>query len=230
MRMKYIEFYNFIFKGRVENVSCHNGNYSIFVNCMQGLFKCVLLVFFIKLFFVILDANFSSIESNGVAVTQQHEVLKIIFICLLGPLIEEFAFRMPLSLNRNQILFSIPCIVFLVFIFFKKIFSIETSLIFCFLFALLIYITMKIGFAKDHSFILIHILTFLFAISHWNNSKDLDGLHFFFRFTIYIIPMLITGYFLAYIRLKYSLFWAIITHCTHNLVFTLPIIFKIFWK
>jgi hypothetical protein len=228
--MKYIEFYNFIFKGRLEDGSYHNGNYSIFVNCMQGLFKCVLLVFFIKVFFVILHSNVTNIDSNGDAVAQQPNVLKLIFICLLGPLIEEFAFRMPLSLDKKHILFSIPCIVFIMFVFLKKIFSVETSLIFCFLFILLIYIIMKLGFTKDYSFIVLHILTFLFAMGHWNNSKDLVGLHFLFRFLIYIIPMLITGYFLAFIRLKYGLVWSIITHIIHNSIFTIPILYKMLSK
>lgn len=228
--MKYIELYNFIFKGRVKIESYDTGNYLIFINCMQGLLKCVLLVFLIKLFFVILQNNFSTIASNSKAVAQNHKMLKIIFICLLGPLIEELAFRLPLRLDKNQILFSIPCIVFLLFIYFKKIVSIELNIFLCFLSLVLIYAIMKIGLLKNHSFLLVHILTFLFAISHWNNTKDLVGLHFCFRFTIYIIPMLITGYFLAFIRLKYGIFWSIITHSIHNLIFTMPLILKMLSK
>jgi hypothetical protein len=231
MYMKYIEFFNFIFKGEITVENYNNSNYLIFINCMQGLIKSIFLVLFLKLLFVVLINTFSNLNLNENVVSQPRTIVKILFVCLLGPIIEELAFRLPLSTNKNYLLLSIPFITFLIFIYLKKKSSIDVSLIFSFLIIIVLFcMVIKLNFFKDNIFILTHILTLLFAIMHWNNTKNLTEVNYFFRFILFIIPMLISGYFLAFLRLKYGLWWSIVTHCIHNLIFTLPVIFKILWK
>jgi hypothetical protein len=230
MHMTYKEFFLFVFSGTiVNNELLKLNNLTIFITCFKALLKITALVFFVKILSIYFFGSSSIIDST-VAKT---DFLKLIFIILLGPLLEELAFRLPLSLIKNEILISLPFICFMIFVFLKKNTSLSKSIIFLgllVLFCILFYLVKKIDFKNVYFVFFLNLSVFLFAFSHWNNSKFISNIGFFDRTIIYILPMLIMGYFLSYIRLKYGFYWSLILHITHNLIFTLPIIIKWFLK
>jgi hypothetical protein len=192
----------------------------------------VCLVLFIKALCVVTITAFGGNLGVSHPIIQRHNVIfKSLFVCLLGPLIEELAFRLPLSNKKSDLLFSIPFLVLLLYIFLNKIIQYEIAL-FASLCAsvFLFYTVLKLYDFNENSFFIIHFLTLLFALSHWNNTKDLAQVNSFNRILVYILPMLIGGYFFALIRLKYGFMWALITHCIHNIFFSIPILIKILSK
>jgi hypothetical protein len=195
--MTYKDFFLFLFSGAITNNEFVKiDNISIFITCFKALLKVIALVFFVKILSVYFFGSSSAIDST-VAKT---DFLKLIFIILLGPLLEELSFRLPLSLIKNEFLISLPFICFMIFVFLKRNTSLSKSIIFfglLVLFCILFYLIKKTDLKNVNFLVFLHLSVFLFAFSHWNNSKFINNMDFYERTIIYILPMLIMGYFLS---------------------------------
>lgn len=199
--------------------------------------KIVLFGYFKVLFAFILILTFFSLlgmlEKNSPVIKRDDIPLyfKLLFGCLIMPILEELIFRLPLNPKKINVLSSI--FLFSIFIFFitKKFF-----INFEYKYLLLIIITvitlylsyLKINFLLDfiqnHFFLVVHVSTISFCLFHYGNYnfKNSSILPYLIMFSV-----LLNGYYFAYTRLRFGIFYAIFIHSFHNILVSLPLFIKL---
>ena len=148
-----------------------------------------------------------------------------VYICVLGPLIEETIFRLPLSFKKQHIAIAFGCALLL---FVKSVPYINhldlTSAIMVrvVLFGLGYFTLIKLLPANTYlnkrmqtSFIVLSIL--LFGLMHIFNYAPMQWV-IIFMYPFFIIPQLVIGWTLTYIRFKSGFFWSVALHSLINSV------------
>ncbi|UMB52626.1 CPBP family intramembrane metalloprotease [Lutibacter sp. A64] len=121
----------------------------------------------------------------------------IIIAALIVPLIEEFIFRLFLNYKRN-----------FVFQFFDAFTNNKAKL-----------------FWDKHFKKIFYLAAILFALTHLTNYSNTNTL-FYILAPLIILPQLIGGLTLGYIRLKLGFFWGVLMHGLYNLIlFSVAILF-----
>jgi hypothetical protein len=185
-------------------------------------------------YFVIHVLHFKSIQ-NQYGFSFQHMFKKIglvkalVYICLIGPVLEETVFRLPLSFKKIHIAISIAIAVFLlsnVLPFIKNLnlsIGLSYSLLIRIPFIALIYffcmklIPDKLSFRPKGKKIVIIISICLFGLLHIANFIPLQwGL--LWIYPVYVLPQLLMGWGLTYVRFKNGFIWGIALHCLINSV------------
>lgn len=147
----------------------------------------------------------------------------VLYISLLGPVIEEIIFRLPLSFKRKHIAIAFGCALVLLA---KVIPGVgNQSLIVNILarvvlfivgyFALLNSLPQNINPNKkaQKGFILASIITF--GLLHTFNYAPFQ-LGIIWIYPLYVLPQLLMGWFLTYIRFKNGFFWGVVLHILIN--------------
>lgn len=148
----------------------------------------------------------------------------IYLIAFIGPLIEEILFRLALKLNELNIS------IFLGMLSYKFIggqitkFDIHNSFyIYCIIVSITISIisyiffpTKIIAFLNQRINLLIITSIFLFGLMHIFN---IDILHWqlVFFYPFFVLPQMVSGYFITNLRLKYDFFWGFLLHAFINI-------------
>lgn len=223
-----VDFLNFILKGKYD------------VNNLGLLhsLKFVIGGYFRNLFFysliVILFTYFGLTTSEKSPTVKHSEIpayFKLLFVCLVMPLLEELVFRLPLRFNKVNII--IATILFFVLTYFltkKYLVGFGNFRYFIFLFlsgiSLLLllknYIFFESYFNKNF-LLLMHLSTIIFCLIHyWNYNFQSNSI------TPYLLMflMLINGYYFAYTRMKFGISYAIFIHSFHNIIVSIPLIVK----
>lgn len=79
------------------------------------------------------------------------------------------------------------------------------------------------SFYARHFIKLFYISAFAFASLHFFNFYGEEGL--WILLPMLILPQMVFGLLLGYIRMRYSMTWAVVGHCLHNSIISLPLIF-----
>ena len=148
-----------------------------------------------------------------------------LIICLIGPLLEELVFRLPLSLKKIHIAIALAVAI----LFFSgKLYTltgVDWQLIFRLFAAVSAFcLTMKFGPDNLHLIdnkykTIIDIVSIcLFGFMHISNYKPIQW-PIIFLYPIYTIPQLCLGWGLTYIRLKNGFIWCVLLHCLVNLLY-----------
>ncbi len=155
----------------------------------------------------------------------------LILLILIGPIIEETVFRLWLSLKKIPIIISLIAILWVVVTKYNNI-SIystvnKTSFYNLFIAAILGFIVfniLNISFIKKiliKNYKLIYWCSCVgFGLIHLSNFAPIN-LNIIWAYPFFILPQLIFGFVLAYVRIKNGFFWALLLHCLINLPGTL---------
>lgn len=160
--------------------------------------------------------------------TDKGPFLLFISTLILSPIIEEILFRLPLVYSPKNISLSISLLISIILAklnyFDDKYFRLSIAVTFGILLFLAlknilnknesVSLRMKAFWSKNSKFIFYFSLI-LFALIHLSNFKALSNHQLLFT-PLLVGPQLVTGYFLANIRLSHGLLWSIQLHMIIN--------------
>ena len=146
----------------------------------------------------------------------------LVIICLLGPLLEETVFRLPLSFKRNHVAWSIALAMFIGGnTIFKH--SIIAEVLMIFLSAavwLMIKYLIPHGFGQRlnpyKSYFIVASIT-VFGLMHISNYSPLQW-PIIFIYPVFVLPQVCMGWGMTYVRFKNGFFWGVGLHCLINTV------------
>ena len=184
--------------------------------------------------FVIHVIHAKSIKQQN-DVSFQHLIQKIgygvawLYICLIGPILEETVFRLPLSFKRWHIALSISVAIFLfgsvlppakalahsVGLGYAFLIRLVFVLVLYFIIKKLLPVNLSVRPAYKKVFITVSIC--LFGLIHISNYAPLQW-QLIWIYPIYVLPQIIMGWGLTYIRFKNGFIWGIALHCLINSV------------
>ena len=149
----------------------------------------------------------------------------VVYICLIGPLIEETVFRLPLSLKKRHIALGFAAAAFLFSSFFlKDIKSPWLNLSVRLSISILVYVLCVFTAPKglsiiDHRFrkhiIVLSIL--LFGLMHIGNYNPIQW-PVVWIYPLYVLPQILMGWAITYVRFRNGFWWGFLLHCLINSV------------
>ncbi|MES2276863.1 MAG: CPBP family glutamic-type intramembrane protease [Bacteroidota bacterium] len=150
-----------------------------------------------------------------------------LFICIIGPIFEELIFRFPLSFKKRQVAITLLIAVFYFagafvhpkIIMMKVAVEIAIALIIAGLCIAFIPDT-PLNMPEQRKRQLIITSMCLFALMHVANYRPMDWA-LIWIYPIYVLPQLLLGWGITYVRFKNGFVWGIALHCLINTVSTL---------
>lgn len=149
----------------------------------------------------------------------------LVYICLIGPLIEETVFRLPLSLKKKHIALGFAAAAFLFSSFFlKEIKSPLLNLSARLLLGGLVYVICFFTAPKGLSVIghrfrkhLIVLSVLLFGLMHIGNYNPVQW-PVIWIYPAYVLPQILMGWAITYVRFRDGFWWGFALHCMINSV------------
>jgi len=182
-------------------------------------------------FFVVHVLHFKGIDRQGKAnlhsLLHKHYYFNLVYICLLGPILEETVFRLPLSFKKTHIALSIACAALLFVVLSVKpvfligecgilcTFIIELSLVVILFFITKWLLPNDIQPSDRSQKWLIILSIFLFGFMHISNFSPIQW-PIIWIYPLYVVPQLFMGWFITYVRFKNGFIWGIVLHCLIN--------------
>jgi len=178
--------------------------------------------------------HYSSIRNQN-SLSFQHLIKKIgyvtalVYICLIGPILEETIFRLPLSFKRVHIALSVALALFLFSSAMPLIktlnhsvglaWAISIRVAFSVLIFWLIFIALpqQISLSSGTKKWIVIVSICLFGLMHISNYSPLHWA-IIWIYPVYVLPQLLMGWALSYIRFKNGFIWGIALHCLINSV------------
>jgi hypothetical protein len=151
----------------------------------------------------------------------------ILFICLIGPVFEELIFRLPLAFTRRRVAIGLLIAIFYAsgaayhpkILMLKVVLEIAIALVItgaCYFFIPDTPLSLSPG--QKARMIIFSIM--LFGLMHISNYRPFD-ISLLWIYPVYVIPQLLMGWGISYVRLKNGFIWGIALHCIINTVSTL---------
>ncbi len=171
----------------------------------------------------------SSLNSMGNAVNT------ILFVVILGPILEELIFRASLRISRLyfSICSSVSLIAFLKLFFLGSysnliyLFFIPASLLLFFIFSYKKRLFSSIERFWHKNFeVLFYTSSVLFGMMHLLNYEDIHWWMIIIS-PLLTLPYIIMGLFLGFIRMNYGFFYAVVFHVVINTIGSVPILVKL---
>lgn len=150
----------------------------------------------------------------------------ILFVVLIGPIMEELAFRLGFSFRKKDVLIGI---------FFLSLYAISLQLshhqievyIKTALFALAFWIVYRYtsndtltNFRNKYGAVTLHLFVILFAAIHIGNFDNFN-VGSALDYVIFMLPYLVMSYILYYVRIRIGFEYVILLHVTNNLLISL---------
>lgn len=155
---------------------------------------------------------------------ETHPLLVLLAVAVVGPAIEEFFFRAPLRYTRKRLLVSFLTINIFVLPPLLELSGISTlvsALIWFTTLALGIWVVLSDERArhfrrlwKEHFGAIFYTFTIVFTLTHLANYENLNLPSALIP--LLVVPQFIGSLFWGYIRLRFSLTWAILAHGSSN--------------
>jgi hypothetical protein len=239
MHNKFLKL-NFI-KSAVENNKSIKSKLILFVNIYLKLYIFVIISLVLSGFLDLIINHFYGFSINEIIRKKQYEVLfrdkylyNIFYILVLGPIVEELIFRLPLIIKKENLSISLIllCLLFvggnlssltiIWFSFFLKL----GSIIFIILF--ITYLDKKNILKQINDKYYTHYFYFLcsaFALMHISNFYSVFPKNLVLLCPLYVLPQFFLAYFSGFLRLKNGFLWGILLHFLFNLPAALIYIF-----
>ncbi|MCR8556042.1 CPBP family intramembrane metalloprotease [Mucilaginibacter sp. BJC16-A38] len=153
----------------------------------------------------------------------------MIYICLIGPIMEETVFRLPLSLKRVHVAICIAIAFFMfgnVIPFVKNLshllgkgfaLGIRVAVILAIYFVVVQLIPKGLEISDKLKKRIIITSMCLFALMHIANFIPLQW-SLIWVYPIYVLPQFFMGWGITYVRFKHGFVWGIVLHCLINSV------------
>ncbi|ASU33490.1 CPBP family glutamic-type intramembrane protease [Mucilaginibacter xinganensis] len=147
------------------------------------------------------------------------------YVGLLGPLLEETIFRLPLSLKKRDIAFAFSAAAFLFDSFlFKHISSPMLNIGIRLSISAIIYLACIFNIPNGLSIVdyrfrnqLIILSMCLFGLMHIANYSPIQW-PVIWIYPVYVLPQLLMGWAITFVRFKNGFFWGFALHCIINMV------------
>jgi hypothetical protein len=184
------------------------------------------IVIFLSLHFF----NFKNSPSFTPIPYSTNSLLFLLAILLIGPLVEELTFRLPLIYSKLNICIFLSLLFSIIFKCFYQLDFPQTFpgsktilgglIIFPFLY-LIFFSSQKVSnfvqlFYKKWNVFIFYVFVFAFAIFHLTNFKSLTIASLPLAFFTATTDKLVGGFTLSFLRIKYGIIYSIIFHCLHN--------------
>lgn len=146
----------------------------------------------------------------------------VLYILVLGPLIEELISRLYLNLKKRSILITLVCLFSLTLKFTNLNIDLKSFFLMFLIIVLAFFILISrqevISFFGKKYFILIFYFSCLsFSFLHFSNYSKILSDNYFWLLPILVIPQFIMGIFFGYFRIKLGFFWGVILHTCMNI-------------
>jgi hypothetical protein len=173
-----------------------------------------------------LDLQF---KANMNKFKQKAGIMSAIYICLIGPIIEELTFRLSLSFKKSHIAFGLAFTVLLFSGLLPLVKILDNSLglgltlliracAAAVTFSLAwICIPADIRLNEKIKLSIIIISICLFSLIHIGNYSPVQWA-IIWIYPIYVLPQLLIGWGITYARFKYGFIWGVMMHCLVNSV------------
>ncbi|CAI9429869.1 CAAX amino terminal protease self- immunity [Candidatus Ornithobacterium hominis] len=218
------EFIRFIFTGEVLQQD------SSFLRNMLEVLLGYGKVMFIYLLIVALGVLIFNITSSTSTAMVRHNdtnfYYRILLICIIVPIIEEFAFRLILNVNKINIIVGGLSLIFCIGTFINSYINTNKYVLMAIILCIGIYVILSnyesiVFFIVRNKFVIIHFLTILFCLFHYKNhnfNSDLLGI------LLLMFMTLLLGYYFTFVRLKFGFAYSVMIHIIHNTLISLPFI------
>jgi len=152
----------------------------------------------------------------------------IAYICLLGPLLEETVFRLSLTLKKQQVAIAVAFALFVILNMMPQLkalniwvnVGIRISGVIGGYFLFINLLPNNIILQKRTHIRLIIISILVFGLVHITNFSPLHW-RIIYIYPLFVLPQLLMGWAITYIRFKNGFFWALALHVIINGVSTL---------
>jgi len=173
----------------------------------------------------LMDSIYKARDINIHIASQYLGKFKPYYIIIVGPLIEELIFRLPLQISERSISFSFGAILYLFFGFglihfnFYAVNSYLILLLFIVLLPIVVTTFIKryqlLKFITKHYILYFYIIAILFAFMHIPNFKPFNY-KIFYLYPIFVLPQFISGLSLGYARNKFGIQYSWLFHAFLN--------------
>lgn len=203
---------------------------------LNYLFKCLLLMYMfsfvshfisnlIQEFF--LNRNYSELllKQQNKNLLQDSFLFNIFYILLLGPLIEESVFRLPLDFKKMHLLISTSIICFFFVGEKYKFFSLYSFQTWIKIIAILsvFIIFRRINREKIETYkekyqgFCFYVIALSFGLLHITNFYNILPENVKFFSFLFVLPQIFLGIFIGFVRLKNGFLWGLLMHSIFNL-------------
>lgn len=227
------QIFDFLYKANFNETT-----FGVFGNIKFILSKYFLILFIYFSIAVIFSVLGFLGSKTGISINHSEKIptlSKIFLICLFAPIIEELIFRLPLVINKSNIIISLSCLTLFIYFFLKKYFINYEYLRYIFVFTFFIVSMYNFIFKYDtvyyflvkNKLYFIHICSIFFCLAHLGNynfnTRSIAPY-------LIIISLLINGYYFSYVRLRFGIEYSIFIHIFHNTLVSIPMIIKFIVK
>lgn len=188
----------------------------------------------IVIIFVIMDIDRSNAADKAINRIKIDSIYwRIFLVCLFLPFLEELAFRLSLKFSKINLTLGLSLFCFYILATIMKELDLHKSIriIASLLFSILVGVKIWVNndvvrvFLTRNNMLMISVLCFSFAIIHYNDYNFKSSPH---TAVISMIGALFIAYYLSFVRLKFGFAYAVLVHCLHNTLVSLPFIIKSF--
>ena len=225
-----------------------NPQHTSFKSKLIDVYKSIVSYFMIAIVLVILMSalsvlikHFFSIEISKNWNDGMKKIVKvhnpILVMTVIGPITEEILFRLWLSFKRSHLIISLTviCLVLIIKLNHASLYNINLSkalfysLVLAVIGGMALFLILKLcrfGNFKNKYFHVFYWCSCIgFGLIHILNFAPLKPA-IFWAYPFFILPQLVAGSFLGYLRVKNGFFWALLMHSLINLPIALIYFFK----
>ena len=212
----------------------------------QRLFFVLKLVSFGLLFGILIN-YFSSYVSGLVGFNQTENnivsrdlkafppFIGLLLVTVIGPILEELAFRLYLTTQRTYFFFGLNFFVYYIWQFFGGIFNLKDSFVFnspgiFFVIAAIFAFTTTCNIFVSTRFLESIVTRFfnqfvyssgiIFGLIHITNYENYQK--YFYLIPILVLPQIFVSFIFAFVRTKFSFWWSFISHTLYNFALASP--------
>lgn len=220
----FIEFLKFIYKPNIKK--------ELSSSICRKMYRTVLLFIISFPLFLILTVVIPYITGRSVKVHESiddYNFTLFILTCLIIPLVEEIAFRLPLCYSKINLSLSITVLSFYTINYFftlkdhfdtENYFAVRVSLsmlfgIMCYLLCVT-YSDSLMKLYENYFKVIFYFFSVLFAVMHISNYEF--TLNTLLLTPIITLPKLISSFVRGFVRVKYGFVYCVFLHSLHNMI------------
>jgi len=180
--------------------------------------------------------GYSQEENNKVGdfINQYPVLVSLLFIVVIGPLIEELAFRMPLTIIKNTFYLGVYFLIYFLSPLALELTNLSPdskgniNFITVVLMApLFLYLSVYVNFEPIKKLIekyftfWVYLLSIIFGFVHLGNYENFN--RFWYLVPLLVISQIFAGFVFAFVRLKYGFLFAWFAHSAYNFIFSISL-------
>ncbi|MFP3594539.1 hypothetical protein [Chryseobacterium sp. SIMBA_038] len=220
----WFRFFSFIYKPKIDKLS------KSFIRNSLELLSLFIFGFVLRITISLITPYFVNIPMEGVSGDDETSLYFILVACLLSPLIEEIAFRLPLLFSNINFSFSATIISFFIvnrFFHLDDHFDVQhyfiLRVIISCLFGFLVWLIVRKyhiifeNFYNKRLEVIVYSYSLLFAFMHIANY-DMESANYLLFSIFIMLPHFISAFILSFVRLNYGFSYALFLHILNNMI------------